>query len=234
MLRILKVIQEEASEFAKAPLFQFLQDRQIAPLQRLSFAPSIAHFVVSFGDMCRLVLFETPARDIYQELVNQHAGEDATHWRWFLSDLGKLGFDPTVPFSEALRFIWSDATVKTRMLTYHLCRLALGASPLRKLALIYVSEAVSNIATAHVVAVGNELAGKTGSTFEAFGEKHREAEDSHTLWTGETRRALEATELDRASSEELTQMVHEAFGYFRDFIDEAHAIARAGGRLPKS
>lgn len=50
---ILNVIEIKKAEFAQAPLFQFMQDSSISALQRLGFAPCIAHFIMSFGDLSK-------------------------------------------------------------------------------------------------------------------------------------------------------------------------------------
>src|ERR1700693_4680849 len=94
MRRVFDLLENRTTEFAKAPLFNFLGDTSIDPRQRLSFAPGVAHFVMSFRDLYALVLREEPAKDEYQAIVNSHASEDDNHWRWFLSDLGKIGYDP--------------------------------------------------------------------------------------------------------------------------------------------
>jgi predicted membrane-bound spermidine synthase len=90
-----------------------------------------------------LVLREEPAKDDFQALVNAHTQEDGGHWNWFLADLASLGQDPRLPFSDALRFLWSERTTKLRMLSYGMCRLGLGASSLHKLVLVQCIEATA-------------------------------------------------------------------------------------------
>ena len=94
MKRVIQLLDAKTEAFARAPLFDFLRDTSIEPRDRLSFAPCVAHFVMTFADLYALVLREEPAQDKYQEIVNAHTREDENHWRWFLADLDKLDADP--------------------------------------------------------------------------------------------------------------------------------------------
>lgn len=76
---ILDVIETKKAKFAQAPLFQFMQDQHISPLQRLGFAPCIAHFILSFGDLNKYVFRDESSNDVIQELINEHTYEDDHH-----------------------------------------------------------------------------------------------------------------------------------------------------------
>src|SRR5579862_3138440 len=143
---LLQHVIRRSAEFAQHPLFGFTGDSSLDPRRRLRFAPYLAHFVMTFADLYRYVLPEHPPRDRYQELVNVHVSEDETHWKWFLADLGKLDLDPPLPLSDALRFVWADSTLRSRMLSYQVCRLGFGADSLRKLVIVLVIEAAGRVA----------------------------------------------------------------------------------------
>ena len=115
----------------------------------------MAHYVITFGDLCKHVLREEPAKDRFQEIVNAQTYEEADHWRWFIADLEKLGHDPTLRFSDALRFLWSDETARSRVLAYQtIVRLAFGADSLRKLVVVHCAEATASVTVKHVVMAG--------------------------------------------------------------------------------
>ena len=66
MLSVLKRIEEQQVAYAKAPFFAFLRDRNVDVRERLAFAPHVAHFVLTFADLCEFVLPQQPPADRYQ------------------------------------------------------------------------------------------------------------------------------------------------------------------------
>lgn len=233
MQDVVKAIEDRTQEFRNRPLFTFMRDSSIDPASRLAFAPFLAHYVMSFADLCRLVLREEPAKDPYQEIVNAHTAEEADHWKWYLADLEKLGCDPTVRYSDALRFLWSDALAKSRLLTYQFCRLALGADSLHKMVLIQVIEATGGVAVRHVGMVGRELSAKTGAKLTFFGGPHVVAEEDHSILDPDTRRRLQDITLEPAVEAKLLDLVDRGFAYYSAFIDEMYTAARSGRQLPE-
>jgi hypothetical protein len=224
-------LQKRTAAFEEAKLFAFLRDQAIGPRERLAFAPSVAHFVMSFADLYSLVLREEPAKDRYQELVNAHTHEDANHWRWFLGDLQKLGLDPTSSYSEVIKLLWGDSTVKMRMLSYHMCKLGMGADSLRKLVLVHCIEATGKVTVKHVARAGKELSSITGKSLVYFGPHHFETESDHTLEDGDVHSMLAGIVLDDARVEELLALVAESFAHFTAFVDELLVIATSERRL---
>jgi hypothetical protein len=220
-------LAERTREFSQSPLFGFLRDETIAPRKRLAFVPSVAHFVMSFADLYAFVLQVTPPSDQYQELVNAHAREDENHWRWFLDDMEKLGFDERVRFSDALRFIWSDATVKTRALTYKMCRLGYGASSLEKLVLVHVIEAAGKVTVDAVSAVGTEYAKQTGKKLVYLGHHHLATESDHTIEDADVHRGIAAIQVPAAQHTDLLSLVDQGFAAFTDFTSDMLAMAQA-------
>jgi hypothetical protein len=205
-------------DFGRRPLYAFLADVNISPEVRLSFVPHMAHFVMSFADLCTLILREAPPSDRLAEIVNAHADEDDDHWRWYLSDLAKLELDRPQPFSETLRFLWGARTRKTRLLTYRLCRLSMGADPVQKLVVILVMEAAARLGFQHTARVAREM----GRELTYFGGQHLDAEEGHTLLTGPVQRALEEVSLDADGRRRLVEVVDTAFDAFTEFVDELY------------
>jgi hypothetical protein len=234
MKSVIERLNEKTREFARAPLFDYLNDRSIEPRKRLSFAPSVAHFVMSFADLYAFVL-QAPAKgDVYQELVNAHAREDENHWRWFLDDLEKLGFDERVTFSDALRFLWSDSTVNTRALTYKMCRLGYGASSLEKLVLVHVIEAAGKVTVEHVAAVGAEYSKQSGKRLVYMGQHHFATESDHTLEDAEVHRGIAAIDVPVALRPNLLAIVDQGFEAFAAFASDMLSAAKVERLLTAS
>jgi hypothetical protein len=231
MKQVIERIEQRTRAFGELPLFSFLRDRSLDPRKRLSFAPSVAHFVMSFADLYDFVLQVHPPGDSYQELVNAHAREDENHWRWFLDDIHKLGFDQQLEFSDALRFIWSEATKHTRALTYKMCRLGYGASSIEKLVLVHVIEAAGKVTVDSVSAVGVEYAKQTGTKLVYLGHHHLASESAHTIEDVQVHRGIEAIALEPAQRPGLLSMVDEGFDAFAAFASDMLATAQAE-RMP--
>lgn len=228
MRRVLQALDQRTAEFERAPLFDYLRNKQIPARERLAFAPCVAHFVMSFADLYAFVLPEEPTTDPYQELVNAHTREDENHWRWFLADLPKLGCDPQLAFTDALRFVWSDATVQMRMLTYAMCRMGMNADSLTKLVLVHCIEAAGKVTVSHVSAVGGELMASSDQRLTYFGPHHSNAEADHTIEDVGVRHGLEEAHLEPARRDALLDVVDESFLHFTHFTNEMLRFAKSG------
>jgi hypothetical protein len=231
MHHVLQLIDKKTREFAEEPLYAFMRDTRIDPRRRLAFVPALAHFVMTFADLYGLILREEPARDRYQEIVNAHTYEDGGHWKWFLADLEKLGEDPRISFSDALRFVWGEDTARTRLLSYHMCRLAIGADSLHKLVLVQCIEATGSVSLRHAAAVAAELAERTGKKLVYFGAHHFDTEGEHTLEQDDVRASLAAVELGADVERDLSVLVERSFALFADFAADLLAIAQGDRRL---
>jgi hypothetical protein len=217
-----------STEFSRAPLFAYMRDATVPAETRLSYVPYMVHFVMTFADLYAYVLREEPARDRFQELVNIHSYEDGGRWKWFLADLRNMGFDPMLRFSDAIRFIWSDATRCQRILSYQICRLGFRADSMQKLVLAQCIEATGKVALQATARVEQELRAKVSYKSIYFGNHHFETESSHTIEDEDVMRDICTTRISIQDLKYLQAMVDESFGYFRDFTDEALAFARKG------
>ena len=123
------------------------------------------------------------------------------------------------------RLVWSDETVRMRLLSYQMCRLGFGADSLRKLVLVHCIEATGAVTIEHVARVGHELATLNGKRLAYFGPHHFDTESGHTLEEDDVRGALEAIPLSAAVVDDLRALVNESFRHFTGFIDEMLALA---------
>jgi hypothetical protein len=226
MRALLDYIDQKTVEYERLELFEFMRDAKLSVRDRLAFIPCLAHFAMTFADLYALVLREEPAKDRYQELVNSHTYEDGGHWKWFLADLTALGYDPATRFTDALRFTWADHSTQARLLSYHICKMGLGASSLQKLILVHCIEATGKVSLTAVAPLGAGLAKQLKRKALYFGSFHVETEREHTLENDEVRRSLEAETLDSSVESELMGVVDQTFAAFTSFSEELLRFAR--------
>lgn len=230
MKALLEYIHSKTRAYEELPLFAFMRDETVDAGERLGFVPALAHFVMSFSDMYVYVLRDEPTTDPFQELVNAHTHEDAGHWKWFLADLAILGHDPMQRFSDSLRFVWSEQTVKSRMLAYEMAKLGLRASPLERLVLVQCIEAVGAVSLAAAAPLGRELGQRVGKPLVYFGPHHVETESNHTLEDKSVHAKLEAVNVPEGQRGNLVHIVDRSFAAFVEFSDELLRFAQARRR----
>jgi hypothetical protein len=227
MKALLEYIDTKTRAYEQLPLFTFMRDDRLDARERLGFVPALAHFVMSFSDMYVHVLRDEPTTDQFQALVNAHTHEDAGHWKWFLADLAILGEDPTQRFSDSLRVLWSEKTVKLRLLAYEMAKLGLRASPLERLVLVHCIEAVGAVSLAAAAPLGRELGERAGKPLVYFGPHHVDTESNHTLEDEGVHSRLEAVTIEPAQRPGLHEIIDRSFAAFGDFSDDLLRFAEA-------
>ncbi|MEG4325777.1 hypothetical protein [Microcoleus sp. herbarium5] len=220
MEEVLALIEKKKQEFAKSELFEFMRDKSIDPRQRLAFAPCIAPFVMSFGELNKYVFREEPTNDPLQEIVNYHTYEDDHHWLWFLEDLERLGINSSVKFSDALKFLWNEETKASRWLTHQIFRYAFGATPIAKLAILEVIEATGNVFFSTAAPIAQELRTITQKEFLYFGCFHLAVETGHTTGTPEVEQLIKNIQLTIESRQEAFEVVEHLFEAFAKLTTE--------------
>jgi hypothetical protein len=180
MKEVLELIQEKKEEFAKLPLFKFMQNSSIDPLKRVAWAPCLAPFAMHFKDLNALALREEPAATLLQEMINKHTYEDGRHWAWYLSDIEALQINFSMRFTDVLKFLWGKETEKTRQLCYDLYALCkLQKDPIIKLSVIESIEVTGTVALAALAQLGNELEQLTNKKFRYLSAYHLGVETGH-------------------------------------------------------
>jgi hypothetical protein len=231
MKQLLEHVSQKADEFAGEPLFRYLRDSRVDAAERLAFVPAAAHFVMTFGDLYRFFLPVAAPADRFEELANVHLAEDSTHWKWFLADLANAGMDPTLRFTDALRFIWSDETMNTRRLSYEICRLTGRQSSIHTLAVVLALEAAGRVTLEALSLVGVELEARSAQRLVYFGPHHVDTERRHTLEDGAVIRSLEAVVLDATARSSVLDTVDAAFRHFSGFADDLFRVSQKGVAL---
>ena len=228
MKRVYRRIGERSTGFAEQPLFSYLRDAALPASKRLAFVPAMSHFVMTFADLYNLVLPELPARDRYDELVNVHLSEDSTHWKWFLADLTRADLDPHLRYTDALRLVWSDATIATRLLSYRICQLSGSASSLEKLVIVSCVEATGKVGLEALATAGADLERAIGRRLLYFGRHHVETESRHTVEAPAVRDSIEELALSDAASRDACALADRVFDLFESSVEEMHRVALRG------
>jgi hypothetical protein len=222
MQEILELIKFKKQEFAQLPLFKFMQDKSITPRQRLSFAPCMAHFIMSFSDFNKYIFRETnyDSDGEIQEMINKHTQEDEAHSPWFLVDLEVLGLNPQSNFAKIIDFIWGEETKITRQISYQVAGLTLQAEPVIKLVAIEALEAMGNVFFSVSSKVTSELEQITQKEYIYFGDSHLKVETGHTMGEIEVEQYFTKIELTESQRQEAINAVEKIFNIFSQWTDE--------------
>jgi hypothetical protein len=182
MKPVLKHIFQLKREYAQLPFFDFLRDDNLTTRDRLAFFPCMASFIMSFGDLNRLVLRTEPTDDPWLKMINAHTYEDDHHWPWYLEDFTKLGHDDIKQSpGDTLRFLYSDATIQNRLLANRLAHLIWSAEPVVRLAIIEAIEETGNVLFALTSKIAVQYQQETGVELRYCGEFHFILESGHAM-----------------------------------------------------
>lgn len=190
MNRVLEYLEAKRQQLSQIPLLQFVQDRSIDPMKRLSFAPCLAPMAMGFSDFMVYGLRDTASTDRLQQVLNAHTVVDEQHWRLFLHDLETLGFNERMPLTSAIQLVWGPHSAKSRLVIYRFMALVRGLSPILRLATLEAVEVGADVGFSRFREVGSELTAKTGKPLFYFGQSHQDQEDQHEEMAAESIRAL--------------------------------------------
>ena len=227
MKAVLQLIQEKRREFEKLPFFKFVQDEIISPEERLIFYPCLAAFALNFRDLNRYDYRNDKSSDYYQKIINIHTQEDARHWEWFLNDLELLGFDKTMRFSEALRFVWSDELLHTRRMCHNIAILSHDLEPVMKMVVIEAMETFGLVIFRALAKPGEHIAKSTHQKYLYVADSHVLVETGHAVGTENIVSILEQTKLSREQREKATEMVNQIFQWSTNLIGEFEEYIKA-------
>ncbi|MEG3896772.1 MULTISPECIES: hypothetical protein [unclassified Microcoleus] len=220
MKTLLDIIEKKNQEFAQLPFFEYMKDESVDPRQKLAFAPVITPLALEFSELCKRVLREEPTTNKIQEMVNRHTHEEHFHWQWLLEDMEKMGMNYSMPFSDVVRFIWSDRTKVSRSMLPLFERYTYQADPIVKLVAIEVSEVTANVFFRATNPVAMQLQAMTGHEFRYFGMCHNHIENTHTLHTPASLQAIREIEVPEEIRQQAMELIDVAFDYFAELINE--------------
>ena len=226
MKSILQYIDAKKQTFSTLPFFDYLRDKAISPRQRLAFAPCAAPFIMSFGELNKKVFRDEASTDKLQVIINKHTYEDDHHWIWFLEDLEKLGFNPTLSLQEALTTLWSRETSAAHQVAHELYRSTYQCPPLQKLTVIEAAEATGNAFLDVSSEVVRELEVSTQQEYRYFGSGHLIVDTGHTYCSPKVQRYIESIELTDAERVQHQQLVDRIFEVFTVFMHDLLTYSR--------
>jgi hypothetical protein len=225
MKPVLMHILRRKREYARLPFFEFLRDESLSVAERLAFYPCMASFIMSFGDLNRHVLRVEPSDDPHQRMINAHSHEDDHNWPWYLEDFTKLGHDQLATPSDTLRFLFSDACARNRLLSHRLAHLIWGATPAVRLAVVEAIEETGNVLFALTTRLAQAHTARTGIELRYLGDFHFQLESGHAM--NKEHAELAAITLDEASRRDALQRADSVFELFAGWTDELLAYARS-------
>lgn len=225
MKSVLGHIKENTVFFSQRPFFHYLSDESLTVGDRLCFAPSMAHFVFSFMDINRFILPDIADNNEYQKLINIHAAEDAWHWPWYLHDLLAMQMDPSLRFSDSLRFLWGDATSLSRQLSYQCIALLGNATPVQKIAVVETIEMTGKVFLEHTAQLCAQWRAAPAEMLY-FGQSHADCETGHHMGTKGVMSYLEGIVLSHPEQIACCEMVDTLFELYGQFVDEMLAFAQ--------
>lgn len=225
MKPVLKHIQGHKRRYAALPFFAFLRDDRLSPHERLAFFPCMAPFIMSFGDLNRHVMREEPTDDPYQKMLNAHSVEDDHHWPWYLEDFAKLDHDQPRAPTDTMRFLFSDATVRSRMLSHRLAHLIWLGTPAVRLAVVEAIEETGNVLFGLTTRLAGAIERESGVELRYCGEFHYRLETGHAM-NGD-HAELARIELNEAERADAIERVDAVFALFTGWTHELLAFAES-------
>ena len=226
MKEILAHIEKRKQEFAQLPLFEYMRDTSIHPRQRLAWAPCAAPFIMNFGHLNKFIFREEPTNDPIQAIINKHTYEDDHHWLWFLEDIQILGFEKSLSLTDAFKFIWSEQTKNSHLLSYQLCQYAFQANPIQKLIIVEVTEATGNVMFSVAAKVGQEIQKNYQKKCLYFADFHLDVETGHATGTTGIENLIQNIPITDAMGLEGFELVDKIFQDFTDFTEELLSYAK--------
>ncbi|MEH2241331.1 hypothetical protein [Nostoc sp.] len=219
MKKVFALIEKESAKFAQLPFFEFLVNKSINLIQRLSFAACFALFVMGYGDLSKFVWLEEPTVNQTQDIVNKQNREEENYWIWFLKDLEDSDFNRFLNFTDSLKFNWSEQTLICRQTIYELYRRTFQVNPIYKLVAIESIESILNIFFSVTAPVTQELKVLTNREYQDFGNPHLLAENDYSVHSYETKEYIASMHLAEDIRKEACELVNKIFELFTALVD---------------
>ena len=118
---IIDDMEEKSAKIRQHPFMDFLKDDSVPARRRMSFAPYLTYFAVSFADIVDTWLYVTDPRSELEERINIYIDEDDFHYNLLLHDIEHvLGYaqDRFGSFTAVVRHLWGDDSRAVREYIY--------------------------------------------------------------------------------------------------------------------
>jgi hypothetical protein len=231
MEKVLVYLEEKRKEYIQHPIFTYLYDEKVDPLEKLTkLSQFLVYFVMAFGDLNCMVLRYTPEElekstileRQMKELINKHTEEDAEHWKLFIEDLNTLRIENIKTFGACLEMLWSEEMQASRKLATQLIQYAtIHASPIIRYVFIETIEATGNA----FFSVSHKVASTAEEKYylpelRYFGKYHLNLETGHLMTCGcshDSEEIFTKYLLDTEQSLEAKNVIDKVFKAFSEW-----------------
>jgi hypothetical protein len=118
---IIDDMEDKSDRIRQHPFIDFLKDETISARRRMSFAPYLTYFAMSFADIVDTWLYVPSPQNELEERINIYIDEDDFHYNLLLHDIEQvLGYtlDRFGSYAAVMRHIWGDDTRAVREYIY--------------------------------------------------------------------------------------------------------------------
>ena len=118
---IIDDMEHKSDKIRQHPFLDFLRDETIPARRRMSFAPYLTYFAVSFADIVDTWLYVPNPQSELEERINIYVDEDDFHYNLLLHDLEMvLGYtlDRYGSYTAVMRHVWGDDSRAVREYVY--------------------------------------------------------------------------------------------------------------------
>jgi hypothetical protein len=219
MEEVIAFIDSKKQEFARLPLFEFMENSNIPPRQRLIFVPVLDLLAVGLSDLNKYVLRESSSTNNIQELINRYTYKENYYWQENLEYLEALNSNQSMSYGD-FRLLWGEETKKTRSLCSVLERYAFQAAPIQKLVLVEVLEGTARFFFEKALAVAMESQKIVKKEYVYLGGGYVRLENHHILNTPEMLEVLEDIKLTDSERQQALELAARVFELFTEVMNE--------------
>lgn len=221
MKKLFALIEKESLQFPQLPFLEFLGNKSIDLIQRLSFAPCFALFVMGYGDFNQFVCLEQPRVNSIPDIVNKQIREQENHWIWVLKNLEDFNFNRFLNFTDSLKINLIERTVIFRQRIYELYWRTFQVNPVNpiyKLVAIESIESISNIFLSIIAPVTQKLKVITNREYPYFENPDLLAENHHNIYFNKTKEFIASMLLAEDIRKQACKLVNK-FELFTALVD---------------
>lgn len=220
MKEMWKVLDACRAETEAHPFFRWLSSEDVPLGERFVFTPVLIDFIMSFADLNKWFLRYTNPDSDWEQAINDHTSEDATHSLLFVQNWTHLniGDTPEWPASKALWWMFhaSDSLV-VRRLGMEILELSVRfPDPLVRFPMMEAIEICGDIFFGHTTRIAERLQEQQQVEHVYYGPYHRARETGH-LQADEG--SFVAARLSPDQRREAERAVRIVFGQFCRLFD---------------
>ncbi|HTV17885.1 MAG TPA: hypothetical protein VMG12_04420, partial [Polyangiaceae bacterium] len=220
MKEMWKVLDARRAETEAHPFFRWLSSDEVPLGERFVFTPVLIDFIMSFADLNKWFLrYASPDGD-WEQAINDHTSEDATHSLLFVQNWAHLniGDTPEWPASKALWWMFhaSDSLVVRRLGMEILDFSVRYPDPLVRFPMMEAIEICGDIFFGHTTRIAEQIMDQQQVDHVYYGPYHRARETGH-LQADEG--SFVSARLSPDQRRDAERGVHIVFGQFVGLFD---------------